>query len=240
MRQTVGSNFTYELQLFIKTNEIMDFIAIDFETANSKRSSICSMGVAIVEKGKLVGTEHFYVKPTPNYYDGFNTFLHGISDKDTKNEKTFKQQWEALKKYFDKQTVIAHNASFDFSNEKVLGTPPVVFNAGVDFAIKYGFYGNVTYNYRDAMFYSYVPESNATDPYTKVHYETASYNLLNAKLGYQRNITNHLSLDATFGVNNITNTQYYQMVFSNQLPDAYLPAPYNATFFGGLNLKYTF
>ena len=143
-------------------------------------------------------------------------------------------------KYKDYIYQRAYNASFDFSNEKVLGTPPVVFNAGVDFAIKYGFYGNVTYNYRDAMFYSYVPESNATDPYTKVHYETASYNLLNAKLGYQRNITNHLSLDATFGVNNITNTQYYQMVFSNQLPDAYLPAPYNATFFGGLNLKYTF
>jgi DNA polymerase-3 subunit epsilon len=93
----------------------MDFIAVDFETANSNRSSICSMGVAIVEKGKLVGTEHFYVKPTPNYYDGFNTFLHGISDKDTKNEKTFKQQWKVFKQYFDKQTVIAHNASFDFS-----------------------------------------------------------------------------------------------------------------------------
>lgn len=141
-------------------------------------------------------------------------------------------------KYKDYIYQRSYNIAFDFSNEKVLGTPPVVFNAGVDFAIKYGFYGNVTYNYRDAMFYSYVP-TTASDP-NMVHYETASYNLLNAKFGYQRNITNNLLLDATFGVNNITNTQYYQMVFSNQLPDAYLPAPYNATFFGGLNLKYTF
>jgi DNA polymerase-3 subunit epsilon len=93
----------------------MDFIAIDFETANSNRSSICSMGVAIVEKGKLVGTEHFYVKPTPNYYDSYNTFLHGISDIDTIKEKTFKEQWKAFKQYFDKQIVIAHNASFDLS-----------------------------------------------------------------------------------------------------------------------------
>jgi hypothetical protein len=30
------------------------------------------------------------------------------------------------------------------------------------------------------------------------------------------------------------------MVFANQLPDAYLPAPRNAMVFGGLNLKYTF
>lgn len=93
----------------------MNFIAIDFETANSNRSSICSMGIAIVEKGNLVGTEHFYIKPTPNYYDSYNTYIHGISDKETKNEKTFKQQWEILKQYFDKQTVIAHNASFDLS-----------------------------------------------------------------------------------------------------------------------------
>mgnify|MGYP000873610126 FL=1 len=93
----------------------MNFIAIDFETANSNRSSICSMGVAIVEKGKLVGTEHFHIKPTPNFYDSYNTMLHGISEKDTKNEKTFKQQWKTFKQYFDNQTVIAHNASFDLS-----------------------------------------------------------------------------------------------------------------------------
>ena len=50
----------------------MNFIAIDFETANSSRSSICSMGVAIVENGKLIDTEHFLIKPTPNYYDSLS------------------------------------------------------------------------------------------------------------------------------------------------------------------------
>lgn len=93
----------------------MNFIAIDFETANSFRSSICSIGLAIVENGKLVGSEHILVKPTPNHYDSFNTFLHGIDDEQTKNEKTFKQQWKELKKYFNNQVVVAHNASFDCS-----------------------------------------------------------------------------------------------------------------------------
>ena len=93
----------------------MNFIAIDFETANSNRSSICSVGIAIVENGKLLGTEHIYVKPTPNYYDSFNTCLHGICDSDTKNEKTFKQQWKDLKQRFQNKTIIAHNASFDCS-----------------------------------------------------------------------------------------------------------------------------
>ena len=93
----------------------MNFIAIDFETANSCRSSICSMGVAIVEHGKLVNTDHFLIKPTPNYYDGYNTVLHGIDDTHTRNKKTFKEQWNEFEKYFNNKTVVAHNASFDCS-----------------------------------------------------------------------------------------------------------------------------
>lgn len=93
----------------------MNFIAIDFETANSTRSSICSLGLAIVENGKLLKTEHFLIKPTPNHYDGYNTFLHGIDDDDTKDKKTFKQQWKDLKPYFHNQVIVAHNASFDCS-----------------------------------------------------------------------------------------------------------------------------
>lgn len=93
----------------------MDFIAIDFETANSHRSSICSLGVAVVRNGALVHTNHVLIKPVPNYYDGFNSYLHGIDDSHTKYKGTFHQQWEELKPYFHNQTVIAHNAAFDFS-----------------------------------------------------------------------------------------------------------------------------
>jgi iron complex outermembrane receptor protein len=67
-----------------------------------------------------------------------------------------------------------------------------------------------------------------------------SYNLLNGKLGINRSLSAHIDLDAYFGVTNITGVQYYYMVFINQLPDAYLPAPKNANYFGGLNLKYNF
>ncbi|MBK7431225.1 MAG: 3'-5' exonuclease [Bacteroidetes bacterium] len=93
----------------------MNFIAIDFETANSNRSSICSVGIAIVKKGRIVKSEHFYVRPLPDYYDRFNTRLHGIDESLTKNQKTFKQLWKVLKIYFKDQTIVAHNASFDLS-----------------------------------------------------------------------------------------------------------------------------
>lgn len=93
----------------------MNFIAIDFETANASRSSICSMGAAIVENGRLIETVHFYIRPTPNYYDSYNTYLHGISDSDTRNQGTFAQQWAYLQRYFHNQTIVAHNAAFDCS-----------------------------------------------------------------------------------------------------------------------------
>lgn len=33
-----------------------NFAAIDFETANNKRSSVCSVGLVIVREGKIVNT----------------------------------------------------------------------------------------------------------------------------------------------------------------------------------------
>lgn len=93
----------------------MNFIAIDFETANSNRSSICSIGIAVVENGNLISSEHIYVRPIPDYYNSINTSIHGISDRHTRNKPAFHQQWNELKKYFHNQTIIAHNAAFDCS-----------------------------------------------------------------------------------------------------------------------------
>ena len=50
----------------------------------------------------------------------------------------------------------------------------------------------------------------------------------------------HFDLDAFFGINNIGGTQYPIMIFVNQIPDAYMPAPKNAVVYGGKNLKYNF
>jgi iron complex outermembrane recepter protein len=38
----------------------------------------------------------------------------------------------------------------------------------------------------------------------------------------------------------MTSQQYYMMVFLNQLPDAYIPAPNKINYFGGISLKYRF
>src|SRR5262249_38106615 len=105
---------------------------------------------------------------------------------------------------------------------------PIVFNIGVDVETKPGLYGNINFNYRDEM------------PFTSDGLHTTdSYALLNLKLGFKKTIK-HFGFDAYFGINNLTGTQYYAMVFVNQLPDAYIPAPNEINFYGGGSLKYIF
>ena len=117
----------------------------------------------------------------------------------------------------------------NYTGKQVAGVPNWIANAGVDMQFKGGFYANLTYNYKDKT-----PISGLNDFYT------TSYSLVNGKIGFSTLIDKHFSVDTYLGATNITNTKYYIMVFANQLPDAYLPAPKNAMVFGGINLKYTF
>ena len=42
---------------------MQDFAAIDFETANNERSSVCSVGVVIVRGGEIVDKFYSLIKP---------------------------------------------------------------------------------------------------------------------------------------------------------------------------------
>ena len=111
-----------------------DFVAIDFETANGKRSSICSVGAVIVKGGEIVDSFYSLVKPTPNYYAWFCQEVHGLdycdTDDadffldycDTDDADFFPEVWARLQKkvheYFPfiedgEVPFIAHNARFD-------------------------------------------------------------------------------------------------------------------------------
>ena len=50
----------------------LDFIAIDFETATGKRSSICEAGICVVKDGKVVETKSWLVRPEDNAYSYWN------------------------------------------------------------------------------------------------------------------------------------------------------------------------
>ena len=50
-----------------------DFAAIDFETANGRRTSVCSVGVVVVRGGEVVDTLYSLIRPRPNFYSRFTT-----------------------------------------------------------------------------------------------------------------------------------------------------------------------
>lgn len=60
-----------------------DFAAIDFETANEKRTSVCSVGVVIVRAGEIVDSFYSLIQPEPNYYNYWCTKVHGLTRADT-------------------------------------------------------------------------------------------------------------------------------------------------------------
>ena len=45
-----------------------NFAAIDFETANEQRTSVCSVGIVIVREGEIVDTYYSLIRPEPEYY----------------------------------------------------------------------------------------------------------------------------------------------------------------------------
>lgn len=93
----------------------MNFVAIDFETATSKWTSICSMGLCVVEENKIVERKEFLVRPTPFEFNKYNTKIHGITPDMVCNMPTFDMYWNSIYPYMQNNLVVAHNTSFDIN-----------------------------------------------------------------------------------------------------------------------------
>jgi iron complex outermembrane receptor protein len=170
-----------------------------------------NLGVEVALRGVAYQSKKFVKAISPFANLAYSYFRYG----------TFKYQQLSG----DKKSTV----EVDFSNNVVAGVPPITFNTGFDFTTKPGLYFNMTYSFRDKMFYTSDNQN-----------QTGYYHLLNAKIGYAQVFIRHIGIDAYVGFNNITQNQNYAMVFVNQLPDAYLPAPNKANYFGGINLRYIF
>ena len=91
------------------------FTAIDFETAQGYRNSICQVGLVRVENGIINKELNFLVQPPNNYYWERFTAIHGISAQDTVESPTFDMVWQHIEPFITNQNVVAHNGfGFDF------------------------------------------------------------------------------------------------------------------------------
>lgn len=98
-------------------NVAHDFVAIDFETANEKRSSPCALGIAVSKNGEIIQTNHWLIRPHKDFswFNPFNTSIHGIDYQDVEEAPEFIEIWPDIVGFLQGQTVIAHNAPFDLS-----------------------------------------------------------------------------------------------------------------------------
>lgn len=90
----------------------MDYITIDFETANENMTSGCSLGIIAMENGQVLWEKYSLINPEePFSYQ--NYLIHGISEDMVDHAPTFPVLWEEIKDDFKDSLVFAHNAVFD-------------------------------------------------------------------------------------------------------------------------------
>lgn len=94
---------------------MQDFAAIDFETANNYNSSVCSVGIVIVRGGVIVDSYYSLIQPEPNYYQYWNTRVHGLTCCDTDCAPVFPEVWAEIEPLIEGLPLVAHNARFDQS-----------------------------------------------------------------------------------------------------------------------------
>ena len=88
------------------------YIVFDTETPNCRNDCICSIGITVVEDGKIVDERYDLVDPEARF-DVFNVQLHGICPDMVRFEKNFPVLWEELTPIMDSGILVAHNAAFD-------------------------------------------------------------------------------------------------------------------------------
>ena len=90
-----------------------DFAAIDFETANFKPTSVCSVGIVVVRDGVISDSFYSLIQPEPNYYSYWCTRVHGLRRCDTDDAQVFPKVWRQVAPRIEGLTLVAHNKQFD-------------------------------------------------------------------------------------------------------------------------------
>jgi DNA polymerase-3 subunit epsilon len=89
----------------------MKYLALDVETANADYSSICQIGIAEFENGKVINKWSSLINPE-SYFDPFNVSIHGINEFNIKNSPTFDKIYEELVIRLEGQITV-HHMPFD-------------------------------------------------------------------------------------------------------------------------------
>ncbi|MFP3463773.1 hypothetical protein R5O87_23290 [Arthrobacter globiformis] len=95
----------------------ISFTAIDFETANSHRGSVCAVGLVKVRDGHIVDAASWLIKPPPGIddFDPINVELHGITEEDVQNAADWEMSLEGILQFVCEDPLVAFDAAYDAS-----------------------------------------------------------------------------------------------------------------------------
>lgn len=93
-----------------------DFLSIDFEIANNRnRASVCALGIVAVQNREIILEKNMLIKPNDTYFDPYCVQIHGITPSMVADKPSFGEVWQDLSPLFNRNLILAHNASFDMS-----------------------------------------------------------------------------------------------------------------------------
>lgn len=92
----------------------MNFIAIDFETANYSPTSAISIGLVKYRNNKKVDDFYSLIRPPRLFVRSDFTDIHHLTVDDVRDAEKFVNLWhKQIKNFIGDEILVAHNASFD-------------------------------------------------------------------------------------------------------------------------------
>ncbi len=105
----------------------LTFVAIDVETANPDRASICQVGAVAVQDGQIVDTLDTLIDPE-TYFDPRNIEIHGISASTVHGAPCFPDIASRLREFVNDRVVASHTpfdrTACDRAHERYELQPP--------------------------------------------------------------------------------------------------------------------
>jgi len=86
---------------------VMEFVAIDVETANADMASICQIGLAKFKDGQLIEEWSSLIDPE-DYFDFININIHGITEEDVVGAPTFSEVVGELSNHLTGTVCVSH------------------------------------------------------------------------------------------------------------------------------------
>lgn len=89
-----------------------DFVALDVETANQNRYTICSIGMVRFKYGEILDSYYQLINPDESFSLA-NIHVHGIQEHEVISSPRFYDITKQIEDFIGGRPVVAHNATFD-------------------------------------------------------------------------------------------------------------------------------